>query len=388
MILKYAIYSILFALAPAGVLRLCRKVKWLGKIGPVLILYILGIFVGNLGLIPGFPASAKAPAPLLDALSTAMVPLAIPLMLFGCTFRKSDTRDQVAALLTGIISVTAAVVLGYLAFGRNLEEGAKIGGMLTGVYTGGTINMAALKTMLGVKEETFILLNAYDIIICFLYLTFLLSVGYKLFRKILPVKTLQDGTDEDFATEDNGNPYKGLFTRSGLKDAGILLGITLLMCGVSAGVALLVPDGAFMVVFILVLTSLGLAGSFVKDIHSRKYGYDIGMYFIYIFSMVVASMADFSSIDFAGSFNMLGYLTCVVFGSLLLQVMLACIFHIDSDTMVVSSVAFINSPPFVPMVAGAMRNRRVLISGLSIGIVGYAVGNYLGFLLYRLLLIL
>lgn len=309
-------------------------------------------------------------------------------MLFGCTFRKSDTRDQVAALLTGIISVTAAVVLGYLAFGRNLEEGAKIGGMLTGVYTGGTINMAALKTMLGVKEETFILLNAYDIIICFLYLTFLLSVGYKLFRKILPVKTLQDGTDEDFATENNENPYKGLFTRSGLKDAGILLGITLLMCGVSAGVALLVPDGAFMVVFILVLTSLGLAGSFVKDIHSRKYGYDIGMYFIYIFSMVVASMADFSSIDFAGSLNMLGYLTCVVFGSLLLQVILARIFRIDSDTMVVSSVAFINSPPFVPMVAGAMRNRRVLISGLSIGIVGYAVGNYLGFLLYRLLLIL
>jgi len=49
-----------------------------------------------------------------------------------------------------------------------------------------------------------------------------------------------------------------------------------------------------------------------------------------------------------------------------------------------SSVAFINSPPMVPMMAAAMKNRDVIITGLGIGIVGYAVGNYLGFLFYEL----
>lgn len=385
---RYLIYAIIFAVTPAGVLWLCRKVKWMGKVGPVLILYIIGIIIGNLGAIPGIGASIKAPFPLLDTLSTAMVPLAIPLMLFSCTLRRSDTRDQLAAMITGIVAVTAAVLGGYMAFGRSLDEGAKIGGMLTGVYTGGTINMAALKTMLGVREGTFILLNAYDMVICFVYLTFLLSIGYKLFRRILPVKTLGDGRDGFATEEETERPYKGLFTRSGLKDAGMLLALALLCCGISAGVALLFPNGAFMVVFILVLTSLGLAASFNKRIHSLRYGYEIGMYFIYIFSMAVAAMADFSTIDFEGSLNMLGFLASVIFGSLLIQVILARIFKIDSDTVVVTSVAFINSPPFVPMVTGAIRNRRVLVSGLSIGIVGYAVGNYLGFLLYRLLLLL
>jgi uncharacterized membrane protein len=56
--------------------------------------------------------------------------------------------------------------------------------------------------------------------------------------------------------------------------------------------------------------------------------------------------------------------------------------------MVISSVTFINSPPFVPMMAAAMKNKNVLVPGLSIGIIGYAAGNYLGFLLSEFLKLL
>ena len=37
------------------------------------------------------------------------------------------------------------------------------------------------------------------------------------------------------------------------------------------------------------------------------------------------------------------------------------------------------------MMAAAMKNKSVLAGGLSVGVVGYAVGNYLGFLIARLL---
>ncbi|MBR2162959.1 MAG: DUF819 family protein, partial [Bacteroidales bacterium] len=116
-----------------------------------------------------------------------------------------------------------------------------------------------------------------------------------------------------------------------------------------------------------------------------KYSYDIGMYFIYIFCIVVASMADLSKLDFAGGIGLLGYLLVAVFGSLLMQVIFAKILKIDSDMMVISSVTFINSPPFVPMMAAAMKNKDVLIPGLTIGVIGYAAGNYLGFLMSQLL---
>lgn len=383
-VINYIILVISFCVIPAGVLWLCRKVSFLGKIGPVLILYLIGLLIGNLGLMPD-----QLPA-VQELMSNAMVPMAIPLMLFGCTFRKEGTRSQILALITGMISVIMAVIIGYLIFGKDIDQGAKVGGMLTGVYTGGTINLAALKTMLSVKDETYIMINSYDILISFLYLTFLLTIGIRLFRKILPhdksVISRKDMAEirKEIARNEE-NPYKGLFTRDGIRHAGTCVGLTLLICAVSAGVALALPSSMFMTVFILMLTTLGIGASFIRKIHDTPYSYDIGMYCIYIFCIAVASMADLGKLDFAGGINLLGYLLIAVFGSLLLQVLFARMFRIEADMMVIASVTYINSPPFVPMMAAAMKNKNVLVPGLSIGILGYAVGNYLGFLISQLL---
>lgn len=377
-----------FLLAPAGVLWLCRRVRFIGKIGPVLVLYLLGILIGNMGLVPGLSLPSGT-AGIQDILSSAMVPIAIPLMLLGCTFRRSETRSQVLALFTGLLAVILVVTAGYLIFAKTIDAGAhgadtaaNIGGMLTGVYTGGTINLASLKSMLGVSEETYLLLNGYDMVISFLYLMFLVAVGIKLFRKFLPNET--DHTSQVDAVQD-ANPYKGLGTRSGLVTLAKLIGIVAVICGAAYGVTLLLPKVPFMTVFILSLTTFGIAASFIPKVRALPYAYDVGMYCIYVFCIVVASMADFSKLDFAGGMGVLGYLTLVIFGSLLLQILFAKLFRIDSDTMVISSVTFICSPPFVPMIAAAMKNRNVIVAGLSIGIIGYAVGNYLGFLMSSLL---
>ncbi len=398
--------TLFFLLAPAGVLRPCRQYPALGKVGPVLILYLLGILVGNLFHPAGM-------ARVQQALSSAMVPLAIPLMLFSCTFRRSGTRSQLLALLSGMLAVTAAVIAGYLLFGKGLDDGPKIGGMLTGVYTGGTINLASLQVMLDVPEETFVLLNSFDMAVSFLYVTFLLAIGFKLFRRWLPQETdpntstpsptpEPDPTSTSGATGSPGvsggepeaaggraeRPFQGLFTRRGLRDAAILLAVDALIIGISASLGLLAGDAAFMTVLILSLTTLGIAASFWRPIKQLRHSYDIGMYFIYIFSIVVASMADLRNLSISGSVNLLGYLSFVVFGSLLLQVLLARLLKIDADTMTISSVAYICSPPFVPMMAAAMKNRRVLAGGLAVGVIGYATGNYLGFLISRLLTLL
>ena len=265
-ILNMIILVVGFCLIPTGVLWLCRRFSWLGKIGPVLILYFIGIIIGNIGLMP-----EQLPV-VQELLSNAMVPLAIPLMLFGCTFKMSGARSQILALVTGMISVAVAVVIGYLIFGKNLPEGARIGGMLTGVYTGGTINLAALKTMLGVKDETYILINSYDILVSFLYLSFLLAIGIKLFRKFLP-NSLENFTAQDEAAiqkeiqKEDKKPHRGFMTRIGIAYTAKLLGLTILIVGISAGVALLLPESMFMTIFILMLTTLGIACSFIKKVH-------------------------------------------------------------------------------------------------------------------------
>ena len=387
------VWALVFLLAPSLVMKLCRRYAWAGKVGPVLILYVIGIVLGNLGLIPCLPKAVFHPeslATVQDILSSAMVPVAIPLMLFGCVFNSGAVKGQVKALLTGLVAVVAAVVCGYLIFHGPIDAGGKgsaadIGGMLTGVYTGGTMNLAALKTMLGVEEETYILMNSFDMVVSFLFLTFLLSVGIRMFRRILPAagpEVAASGPDRAIEPD-----RPALWSRGWWKQAGILLALTAAIVGVSAGIAAVIPGNVFMTVFILLLTTLGIAASFIPKVRSMKIADDIGMYCIYVFSIVVASMADISALDLAGSLALLGYLAFVVFGSFAIQVILAKIFRIDADTVIICSTAFICSPPFVPMMAAAMKNRNVVIGGLTIGIIGYAAGNYLGFLVSRLLLL-
>jgi uncharacterized membrane protein len=86
--------------------------------------------------------------------------------------------------------------------------------------------------------------------------------------------------------------------------------------------------------------------------------------------------------NFAGlTPGLFAYVTLAVFGSLFIHVLLSKVFKVDADTTMITSVAFICSPPFVPVMAGAIGNRHVVISGITIGIFGYAIGNYLGFVI-------
>ncbi len=294
--------------------------------------------------------------------------------------------------------MVVAVVSGYLLFKSHLgPEGARIGGMITGVYTGGTPNLAALQMMLGVKHETYILMNSYDLVVSALYLAFLLGIGIRLFRRFLPVeaRSISDEEGRRIAEEHRRaqaeNPYAGFWRRDSLKQVGKAAALTLAIVAVAGGTAMGVEaltGGYFMLTLILILTTLGIAASFWKPVRRLEKSYDAGMYLIYIFSVAVASMADFSRLNLSEGLWLAVYLLFVVVVSLVVQSVLARVMRVDGDSMVVSSVALINSPPFVPMIAAAMGNRDAVVTGLSIGLAGYAVGNYLGVLLAQFLAIL
>ena len=97
----------------------------------------------------------------------------------------------------------------------------------------------------------------------------------------------------------------------------------------------------------------------------------------YIFCIVVGSMADFSIFTFE-SLYLAAFVAVVIFGSLFFQVLFSKLFNIDTDTTIIASTAFIFSAPFVPTVANALKNKEIIISGITIGIIGYATGNFLG----------
>ncbi|MBO5700445.1 MAG: DUF819 family protein [Bacteroidales bacterium] len=389
-IVYYISILLVFCLMPAAVLWLCRKVSLLGKIGPIMVLYAIGMGIANLPFLP-----REQLASVQDILPNALIPLAIPMMLYGCRFSTREAGLQVKIVLSGMFSVALAVTAGYLCFGDNLPDGARIGGIITGMYTGGTVNAAALQAVFGIDSETFVLVNSYDIIISFLYFVFLFAFGIKMFRKLFggsrhpeQIK-MEEGNSQETAVKiaENGSEqnqiesYRRMATKEGLAQLGKVLALTVVLVGISAGVALLCPSNWFMMVFILLITTLGVACSFIPKVQKFDLSYDAGMYLIYIFSITIASMADFSKLSLESGIGLFGFMTLAVFISLALHALFCRLMKVDADSMVISSVAFINSPPFVPMVSAAMKNRNALVTGLAAGIVGYAVGNHFGILL-------
>ena len=102
------ILSILFYFTfPALIIYLCRKSSVMNKIGEILLLYIVGILLSNLVVFPlGLGDSLKG---IQDGLTSVMILLAFPMILFGCDFNNWKLKKAVVALCVGLFSVLVTV---------------------------------------------------------------------------------------------------------------------------------------------------------------------------------------------------------------------------------------------------------------------------------------
>ena len=381
---------IFYLLAPAGILYICRKNKIFNKIGPVLTLYLLGVIVANIGIFPTEEAAYDKLFGFMESFSSALIPLALPMILFGCNFKKFSLDKSLKAFVAGAFSVVAFVLIGYAFFRNNLgDEGAKMGASLTGQYLGGAANLAAIKQMVGLGSENFLILTTCNLIVSFFYLMFLMGGGVKLARLIVGKRGRkeQNVNIEEYVEE---NPYKGFGTKKSLKQLGKVLVASAVVMGISVYIGKLVgKDGEIsMTALILSITTLSLLLTSRKEVRSWDKSYDAGMYLIYVFCLVMATMADLSKIDWNQSLYILIYQAVIIFGSLFLTILLAKPLRIDADDAVITSDTLINSPLCVPMIAATMKNKDVIMTGIANGLLGYAVGNYIGYMMFNLLGIL
>ncbi len=372
-----------FVLAPVLVIFLEGKYSVVKKIGAVLICYVLGAIVGNIGILPEGAYEYQ------DLFTQLTVPLALPLILFSMDVKKwlVHAGSAIKSLLLGLFTVVAMIFLGFWIFKGSIDEIWKVAGMLTGIYTGGTPNMAAMKTALNVDTEVYLMTHTYEVALGALYLIFILSVGQRVFLLLLkPFKSPETGDIKvgKLNLEEEYESYEGFFKKKTFIPILGALGLSILIFATSYGLSTLFPEEFSTAAVILLITTFGIAASFIKKINRIKKTFQTGMYIILIFCVVVSSMADVRQlVDI--SFNLFWYVALAMYGSHLLHALLARIFNIDADTVIISGSALICSPPFVPVVAGALKNRDVILTGLIVGIAGYAVGNYLGVFIAYLL---
>ena len=104
-----------------------------------------------------------------------------------------------------------------------------------------------------------------------------------------------------------------------------------------------------------------------------------------MFSVVMGLCFDLSAIS--GALLLLGMLLSIQFGTVILHIIMAKIFRIDYHTMMITSTAGVFGPAFIMPVARALRNDEIVLPGILCGILGYAIGNYLGIGIAKLLLL-
>jgi uncharacterized membrane protein len=364
-ILWSSLQMAVIALFPFLTRRLEHRGHLPSWLSPVVLCYAIGMAIRNFGLFP-----------LDDELSTtateASILFAIPLLLYATDlgrwirYAKGSLLSFGLCVLSGLIATSVAVVL----FAQQVEDSWQLAGMLTGIYTGGTPNMQAIGLALEAPQERIIVVNAADVLLGGLYLLLLTSFLPALYGRLLPVFT-SEGQEQQ---EEPQSAYANFNYRDALK--AILL--TLLVIGTALGLTWLFYGTLSEVAFlILMLTTLSLLAAFSPRVRQWEHTFETGEYFLLMFCVALGMLADFGQMADAG-LGILGFTAVAFVGTILLHLLFAVLFRIDRDTFLFTSVAALYGPPFIGQMASITNNRQLIFSGIAMGLLGYAIGNYLG----------
>ncbi len=388
------LFCVLFLAFPALIIFAATKLKFVEKIGIVLLCYIFGMIVGNIGVLPeSFTATPPGGGDsTLSLLQSVTICLALPLVLFSLDLRKwlKIAKKGMFCMLLACISIIVVTLVLNLALSGSFDDVSKYSAAAVSVYTGGTVNLASIKLAIGMSENDYIAFNTYDAVLSLIYIFFLSTFGQRFFTKVFKLKTYSPlgsgNTNMGDEVDESAKSYKNLVKPANMKGLAVALLLSAVIFGVSYALNMLVSKfnpSLGMTVMMLSITSLSIALSFVEKIRNIKYTFQLGMYIIFVFCFSVAASADLNALMHP-NLAVLLYVLIGIFASMLIHAILCKITKIDTDTFIITSVSAVCSPPFVPAVAASLKNKEIMVSGLATGVVGYAIGNYLGIAIHYL----
>ncbi|MFT7121369.1 MAG: putative membrane protein [Neolewinella sp.] len=308
---------------------------------------------------------------LMEKVAGASMLLGLPLLLFAVRIKDSLKYAKTMLLGFGLCcgaGLFCTAIVGYLMTGE-LTDSWKVAGMLVGLYTGGTPNVQAIGLALDAPTEYIALVQAADVLLGGAYLLGLVTFLPKVYAWVFPVAEA-DREEED--VEEAGKsliPFKVQLPQLG---AGIAV------TAISVGLTYLFTGGLDnLTIMILLLTTVSLVASSINFVRDLGNTYPLGEYFILVFCVALGLMADFRALA-ADGMELLYFSALALISTTLLHIILCKLFKLDRDTVILSYVAGFYGPVFVVQVAAALKNQRLLAAGISVSLLGFGIGNYLG----------
>jgi len=349
------------------------------QFGPALLVIVFGAVMANLGLIP----TASNSIELYSSIFSYIAPISIFYLLLGVNLSslKQAGLPMIGLFLIGSLATTAGILVSWFIFSPAEvlgEKAAIIAGMLTGTYTGGSINFNAVALEYGFQENGVLYAGtiAVDNVVTTLWIVVTLALPHFMQRlwKAKTRKTEDLKTTETSAEEEKGMNLHSMAWLAFLGIGGFLF---------SEFLSSLLPG----VPFILILSTLGILLAQIKFVTRLKGSHDLGLYLVYLFLAVIGAYCELSAV---AELKTVG-VTLILFTGVavilhgLLTILLGGLVYRDWEMIAIVSQANIGGGTTAIALAETFKRKELALPAILVGTLGNALGTYLGFLVVYIL---
>lgn len=352
------------------------KTKIGKQLSAALLVILFTAVFANLKLIP----SASNTIPLYEGIFAYLAPLSIFYLMLGVNLGsiKKAGAPMIILFLIGSLATVLGILIawGIIAPQKLLGEDARlIAGMLTGTYTGGSVNFNAVALEYGFQEKGILYAGtiAVDNVITAVWIVATLSFP-ALLRKLWKDKKVGSGAQHRPAPEKEKIDLRSLMWL-------LFLGLGALL--ISEILAELLPA----LPGILSLTTLGILLAQTRFVANLRGSHTLGLYLVYIFLAVIGAYCEIGSVVELQQVGMtlLGFAALAVFLHGVILIALGSLFYRDWEMISIVSQANIGGAATAISMAEVFGRNELILPAILVGTLGSALGTYLGFMVVGLL---
>ena len=347
--------------------------------GAALLVILFTAVIANFKFIP----SASNSIELYDIIFKYIAPISIFYLLLNVniTSIRNAGLPMVGLFVLGSIATTIGILISwFLLSPENIlgDDGRIIAGMLTGTYTGGSVNFNAIALEYGFQKKGFLYAGtiAVDNVVTAIWIMVTIAIpmilnkiwksNEKLSLKVS--QNIQHNNDED---EINSKSLAWL----------IFLGISCYF------ISEIISENFIKIPSILILTTIGIILAQTNFISKLKGSQTLGLYLVYLFLAVIGAYCEISAVsqlqEVGATLLLFTSLAVLIHG--LLFIFIGGLIYRDWEMISIASQANIGGGASAIALAEAFNRKELILPAILVGSLGNALGTYLGFLVVYIL---
>ena len=347
------------------------KTKLGKQLGAALLVILFTAVIANLKLIP----SASNSIGLYNIIFKYLAPISIFYLLLNVNLNsiKKAGLPMISLFVIGSLATTVGILMSWVILSPQniLGEDAKIiAGMLTGTYSGGSVNFNAIAIEYGFQKKGVLYAGTIAVdnvvtavwILVTLVLPILLSQIWK--SKIEHYKI----SNEQVKNSDKGIDLISLAWLT-------FLGIT------SFYLSEILVQYFPRIPSILILSTIGIGLAQTKFVSNLKGGHDLGLYLVYLFLAVIGAYCEIGAVYQLKEtgFTLLLFTALAVLLHGIFIIIIGGLVYRDWQMIAIVSQANVGGGASAIALAETFKRKELILPAILVGTLGNALGTYLGF---------